>query len=159
MLTARRCTKNISLGGFHETNMKPPPFGWKNTCLSGSFFQVSSLNTLWKKHQNFYYTPTVQQSKQRSHPNHGLQVTELVRWFFQHFSSRGVRIWCLETYFWKEKLPMHWKNDTGYLRIFFRCVQLTHLPGWWHGNITDDMSQVECSFGWLTWSDFDFLLV
>lgn len=55
---------------------------------------------------------------------------------------------------------MYWKNGTGYLRIFFRCLQLTHLsmPGWWHGNITDDMSQVEC---FLTWHDmkwFDFLV-
>lgn len=45
MLTARRCTKSISLGGFHETNMKPPPFVGKTLAFLEVFssFQFHTL--------------------------------------------------------------------------------------------------------------------
>lgn len=45
MLTARRCTKSISLGGFHETNMKPPPLVGKKLAFLEVFssFQFHTL--------------------------------------------------------------------------------------------------------------------
>ena len=141
----------------HETTT----FCWKNACFSGSFFKFPVPNP----RKNIRISTTL---LQYSKPNRGhiqITVSKSLSWWDDFFSiflpACGVRIRWLEKYIWNEKLPMYWKNDAGYLRIFVRCLQLTHLsmPGWWHGNITDDMSQVEFFF-WvadMTGSDFDIL--